>query len=582
MAKYLIMTEKDREYNKYEDLILLQKKALPYLVKVELAKKGKRIEALPEITFGFYEIEEKAKYLEGVYKCVMGQLTPYLNRIHGEEHNQRYWEIALGLFVFNLIYDFHSVYLELKQADRLCHDVMSCLEVDENADIYGWRNFFIEEPDANYFCTIAADILDVINVAFHVDVKRIARTAPHNLENLQRDPIWTGKALSRRMDSKTEVVLCTPYLSNEALDEIISASNAHIKLWGGRGRDILYSVLEKCINTDYKDRQALKWEKVDDEFINIILNSIIKHLPVPYCEGYKIMREQIEPLVSSCNAKVIASANAYFYSHPYNLWSAMMHEKGAKVCALQHGGNQEFPFESMMFDRIYLWGTTGDGGKTHSGIAGKLIGRRIFQKPSIERKELLYISTGVNRFRSQHISNVLFDIETQIKNKINFIKKISKNEEYTIKVREYMKDYGRDCVAHHLDTLHNVQMQDSKLIPLDIALERCSLCVVDNFQTVICEAIYLDVPTIFLCGILENIPLSEELKGLLHRFESEGLYFRDTDQAADYINSIKDPRAWWNEPRRKVLIDEFKYRYAYVPVNWAEQYVSMLYDWEND
>lgn len=145
-----------------------------------------------------------------------------------------------------------------------------------------------------------------------------------------------------------------------------------------------------------------------------------------------------------------------------------------------------------------------------------------------------------------------------------------------------MKDFGRDCVANHIDTLRNVQMQDSRFVPLDNALEECSLCVVDNFQTVICEAIYLDVPTILLCGILEDVPLPGELKDLLHRFESEGLYFRDIDRAADYISSIKDPRAWWNEPKRKALIDEFKYKYAYVPDDWAEQYVAMLYDWEDD
>lgn len=582
MAKYLILTENDQEYNQNENLILVQEKAIPYLLKNELIKKGKHVEALPEITFGPQEVSVKTKYLEGVYKYVMERLTSYLNRLHGEEHDQKFWEIAFGIFVPNLIYDFYDVYLELKQADELCHDAISSLEVDENADVYGWRNFLLEEPDANYFCTIAADILDVIDVSFQVNVKRTARTAPHSLEHLQRDAIWTPKELSRRMDSKTEVVLCTPYLSNEALDRIISASNGRVKLWSGRGRDIVYSVLEKCIDTDYKERRALNYEKTDDEFINVILNSIVNHLPVPYCEGYKIMREQVEPLVSSCNAKVVASANSYVYSHPYDLWSAMMYEKGAKVCAMQHGGNVEFRFESMIFDRVYLWGTATAGSKTHSGVAGKLIGRSISQKPPIERKELLFISTGFNRFRNEYLWPLSFSVEKQIKNKISFIEKISKSEEYTIKVREYMKDYGRDRVANHLDTLRNVQMQNSRLVPLDSALEECSLCVIDNYQTVILEAIYLDVPTIFVCGILDNVPLFEELRDLLRRFELEGLYFRDTDQAADYVNSIKDPRAWWNEPGRKALIDEFKHKYAYVPDDWAEQYVDMLYDWEND
>ena len=37
MAKYLILTENDQEYNQNENLILVQEKAIPYLLKNELS-----------------------------------------------------------------------------------------------------------------------------------------------------------------------------------------------------------------------------------------------------------------------------------------------------------------------------------------------------------------------------------------------------------------------------------------------------------------------------------------------------------------------------------------------------------------
>lgn len=595
---YLVCTADDREYLKYDKVILLHSGSLTHKQKKELETKGVEIQILPDILLDKEKVLANIEYVNSVFNKMMKFVTEYLNNLHHENHDDHFWNLAFGRYIYNAINLYYVRYLELKQASEMLPKSFTCIVVDEYRNDRFWpttydKNNSSDQGMACYY----ADLLESIDFDLSYNIERLEdavgkdfRPLPQRFYgDLDSSVIDFFKYIKRALiesffdsTNNTNIVINAPYIiDRKELFKLFAGSRRKIGLWRGRNKDFLYEVCFKHHDFNVYDRPIKGFEKTDDVFLNFLYKKIIYFIPMPFIEGYKDLKKALLPYYSMCNCSVAVSAGQYFYNNSYNLWTALMNEKGTKVYAYQHGGRygqcvDQQLHELITYDRFYLWGKSTPAEIYHSGIAVKLLGRKKWSYNVKYSKVILFcMGTKFRYMRSAYDSQAIHKKE-YVKNEVTFAEGINLDK-WKLVLREYMYDRGIEKLSDYLGHSNKYVWQDSKTVDLDNALSTCGLVVCDNLNTVVLEAWGLGIPTI-LVDDLEGAILYDDFKSELKVLMEVGLYFDDASQASSYINEIKDIYEWWMDVTRQTVLKDFCQKYIYIPTKWKSIYVDNILD----
>lgn len=592
--KYLVCTADDSAYKKYDDIVLLHEGSLTYHQRIELQKQGKSIEILPDIFFDSKESVQQIEYIYHLFDTVMNHITDYLNELHHESHSMRFWNLALGRYIFNAINLYYVRYLELRQASEIISKAKIHIDLKISREERAWPisyEAYIQSDQcmARFYTDLLRDMNWGFEFSIAEDILSEGSTLPlpeRFFDDIGDKPIDSLRRIKRNLvekyydsGSSTKIIVYAPYVINRgALRKLFFCSRKTMGMWNGRNSDILYNVCEPLLNYKLDERKKISFQNTDDSFLNFLLDHIVDFVPVTFIEGYESVKFQLKDYLS-CSCKSVVSAGQYFYNNVFNLWSALMDEKGANIFAYQHGGRYGQNVitqlhEVITYKRFYLWGKNTPKEIYHSGIAVKLMGRKNWKYKKEYSNVILFCLSEKHRYMMNAVDGCGMNKSEYVKDELIFVDSIDKNK-WMLLLRQFMFDKGCETLSDYKSEITDVIWQDSNQVGIDDAFSSCSLVVCDTFDTVALESFGLNHPTIVVDGF-KNILLYDDFIECLNKLKRVGLYFENAEEAATYINNIDDIYDWWMKPDRRDAVMEFQNKYVNIPKRWKEEYVKLF------
>ncbi len=576
---YLVLSHYDQEYiNRKEELVMLNRASILFEKKQELISNGVIIFRNPDIVFSKEEAYKRADWAMDLFRRIMKSLTLTMNDFHNVNHNQKFWSIAFGRRVWEVICNYLIHYLEIK---RVCKDYSEICTTILDSDNSSFVN--CEYSDYNRIL-LDYHIPSVLVIELGMGIKYSKSELRIEGSDDSIPKFFYVNSLIRKMmgyffqkifyaGNNTRIILDTPYISN--MKKLTLTSGFRIKETTKIFRDLykIYGHIVDKKGVGVNNELQLCGFEPKNELEAIIAKYIFCYIPDCFVSEYNNIEEDIFRLFYKCNAKVVGSANSFWYNDVFNLWAAHMSERGARVIAMEHGapGFSDLlsDFECEVYDWFLIWGNNVDYTRYKNCIPGMCIKQMDNDNGEILEKKpdrVLYIEDiGVanNHFisRQEHIN-----VEERIRNRHILYDVFGKDLKCELSIRMLNDE---EIVSHrytqeYIKEYNNIECHTMLDISYSDDIKASDICITDSIQTVWAELLAIDKPTILLVDIGGDI-LIDDAYDLIFRMKNKGLVFFAGDECAYYIESINNIREWWLAPQRHSLVEEFCYKYSYLP-----------------
>ena len=529
------------------------------------------------------KLYEAYRYTAKVFDKLMPQVANAMNIIHKSKHNERYWKIIVGPWLFHyidILYDRSTALKTFLDQKRL----FTTIKLSERSFITpesGFEFLSLAREDA-YNLQLFSRILDHLFPnkfeAKELAVRHIKPAVKQKWTVLLKGRV--NKAISDlilNLRAKNgNIAMKSPYFPDKDLIKILQKTGA-----------TLLEDINPDLNptkTDPKIRDGFVFcDDKDDDFISMITHLIKTDIPKCYIEGY----------LNICSAggkypaaKAVLSANSWYFDEPFKVWAAQRAEEGAFLVGLQHGGNYGSDlfirfedYEKSIVDRYYTWGWVNRDDRKNivPFYANKLIDNRMLEANNT-LKGVLLVSTGTPRYlyrmnviNSYHSAHYL-DLQ------LRFAAALGKDLRGALTVRLYQEDLGAEDDLRWRERFSDVKLERAQ-IPYWESVKTSRLIICDHLSTTFLEALSAGKPTVLFWDPDVQL-IRPEVKEYYEGLRKAGVLFDDPEAAAQTVKNIYyDVESWWNEDKRQKIIMRFCEKFALKskdPVNeWTKELVKI-------
>ncbi len=573
---YLVLSDFDPYYDKQHDsLILLSYQTLLSKQKQELNCAGISYAYNSDIKYTKHEAEYYTERVINLYRRIIKSISSSLNEYNCVDHGERFWTIAVGRKVWETIVTYLLYYKQIKMVSKEYINLKTTIMNHEDSFFDTFENHY-------YFVLwrylVPSTLISSIDFGIDYNLASITMRSDYPIiSDNTEDKISTLTKIKRDLyrvfflaGNKTEIILDTPYVPN--MKELTLTSGFRIKETTEVFND-LYIKYESRVDKRISKPTSLNNFEYEDELERVISENIFYYIPDIFTDKFEIIEESIYPLYSKCKAKVVGSANSYWYNDIYNLWAAHMSENGAKVISIEHGGPNVHDFVSDFECETFDWHMVMGNYTSFPRFSNVLPGMCIKQinnmnSPFSEnaRRRILFLE-DIDRYLVHYISCFDFaGVDHRIDMRLCFYDYIGKSDESDLVIRHLNSEYNisNDYIDCYVEQYNNISSHSMNEVPYYIDIDSADICVVDSIQTVWGELLPIGKPTILLVD-LEGDPLIDDAYDLVTRMKDCGLVFFDGKECARYLESIKNIQDWWHEKQRQGLIQEFCDKYSYLP-----------------
>jgi putative transferase (TIGR04331 family) len=530
---------------------------------------------------------EAYSYVNALYERLLPVLGGALNEVHGENHNNRYWAIIIGPFLFHYIHIIYDRYLLLKTILDKYQDITTIGLSEESFVVpLNTIDFINSVCDDPYNLQLCTKILSAIGKSFP---RKNLEITP--LKRANNGGMGSACAIFKKSIKEALNAAALAFQDNRQI--ILKCSNFDLyttfrliyktkgRVWPCFEEDICLSEFQ----TDRRKRKKLGdlgFER--DEFESVMQNMLPFEIPQCYIEGYKIIIKEVEKKYPK-NCQAIMSANGWFRMEAFKQWAAASSEEGKMLIGAQHGGGYGslacLPFENYelsVTDRFYSWGWEQEHGNSRivPMPATKLAGRKAIGACN-DKEGIVLAVTGTSRYfyRFEGITNYVFD--DYISWQIRFIEAVSPDLKNKIRFRAYAEDYGWDHIQRLKDHNCGVTVETWK-VPLVKCLKNCRIYVCDNLSTTYLEALSADKPTILFWNP-DIFQLRTEAQPYYDLLREAGILHHSPESAASALNAAyRDAEGWWNAPERQAARKRFCHRFGRTSPDAIDQWAEELKD----
>lgn len=304
-------------------------------------------------------------YIQSVTKCLLGEVSKELNKLHSVQYSEKQWGIILGHWLsryvslaFNRYFTIESVFND--------YDISSTIVLEYN-------KYSLATCDSLEFIWASND--DVWN---HVFFSKVLRFLECKVETKKGDKCLTRfshpvdeDALKKSIYSKaSNVVKKTLSLFNKQSDAFIVNSYLPVK------EEIkLYLSLGQCpqfwsspplepFEPEKKLRKHLDFSYSEMGFEKFVRELLSEVIPSCYVEGFIDLQETVKRLPWPKQPKFIYTANNFDVDEVFKLWVAERIEKGVPYYVGQHGAGYgthkyfqtQYAPEQVVADKFITWG----------------------------------------------------------------------------------------------------------------------------------------------------------------------------------------------------------------------------------
>ena len=480
---------------------------------------------------------------------VLSVLTGFLNALHDERHDVRYWRILLGPWLFHFTHALYDRFRLLERAlDSHPRFVTRVLATDSWVTPRDWADYTYLVFGDGYNLQLFSQLFATAGHRFPAATHAVR---PHR-------PASAGGAASRLRGALRRVYgTCLAALGAGRPVLIHGSRLRRSEIW----RLVLATRLrvwpfEPPLETDpVAPDRAMRSELATltvtgaDRFTTRLLAALPVNLPVVYLEGYRRLRAQTAA-VRRGRPRVVVSGLGWKSNERFKCVAADAAERGGRLIGLQHGGSSwvmdHSPMDRHMtqvVDEYWSWGCEGPGLAPAPDPRLSQVCARSPRRPGSDGA--LFVGTMFTRFvtsfRSQPIGG---QVAAYIGDQAAFFAALSRGERGRFLVRLYPHELGWRNRARLRDAVPDLRFDDFSR-SFDERLSDSALVVVDNLQTAFVEALCANRP-----GVLFYDPrvwaMASAAAPVLAQLAAAGILQPSPAEAARQVSRVLEaPRVWW-------------------------------------
>ncbi len=504
-------------------------------------------------------------------------------RLFSKEHGEKYWNyLYKGWLLDYLMFWFQAYHQLTETAKKYGGFETSLYGVKEYPPLYSALCPVKGKEDV-YYSLIYSRILDVIKDRYNIKV-------------VYKDHPGGGEIFPYSVKDRDPIKKAEPSFSNRLYKFLFGRCpvQAYEDVMGDDPRRLKFSTLGKVFFNwalnDRVDASAFKYDrelrgkiKLDivpkDEFEEVVLSCLVFNMPVAGVEAYKAIEDNMERLYKYVPEVILTyTVGGIDYD---GIYIADMQERGAKIYTIFRYSdpyllNRKYFYSPTVYaDKEYMPAKDNTSRNVMTPMYTYAKNRKRLDE--YERKYIRFFERGETEFRYRgfqpfnltdsgvlnRMRQVNFDFFENLseKTKKELIYRVREYDDYGMP--EYLaKNHPQILLDHGFMTNEQKNSYGGKLTEIlyDTKLAICETLT----TTVFLESVTRGIPTVILnYDYLDDTYYDEEILGYHKRLKEAGVLYDDGKAAAEFVNSCDDFSAWWNEPKRKELIDAIIDRYAF-------------------
>ena len=515
---------------------------------------------------------------QSISESVFQNLVRELNRVHGTNHPERFWRIVCGAWFLQ----FAQVwYLRWKVAGEVFreHGELNCRRIDVK-----WQELLpVTHDEASLL--FATDIWNHIAycdafkfVARSGQVETVITSQDRNRELAEYRAVINYGLPSQSAKSKLEsvlaklsprpkVVLAGVVQSRAALVAMHLRLGVLPRLWRFTAK-----LTPQPVNESLRGQLNFSQDS-DGGFAKFLSNSISRHLPTVYLEGFKdLLTQTFSENDLSKPPRAIFTNTLLHRSEQFKLWSATFVTQGkTKLFSGQHGGGYLVSrfvswgeeYELSVVDKFLSWGkyqnekiiTSACVQSVSESFEPNQKGNLLVVLGPITRNSDIYGMLGVQsnsdyfKFLDELVSSLSGEVRAQ-----TIVR--PKSASQTRKPARVSSDQVVNIFSTSVDI-------DDGGVGLNQRLMSSRLAVVTYNETTIPTNMMFGFPTIALWDP-KYVRLNIQAEEIYHKMYEAKILFYSPQLAAEHITRIwSDVENWWNSPQVRLARENYCNHYAY-------------------
>ena len=515
---------------------------------------------------------------QSISESVFQNLVRELNRVHGTNHPERFWRIVCGAWFLQ----FAQVwYLRWKVAGEVFreHGELNCRRIDVK-----WQELLpVTHDEASLL--FATDIWNHIAycdafkfVARSSQVETVITSQDRNRELAEYRAVINYGLPSQSAKSKLEsvlaklsprpkVVLAGVVQSRAALVAMHLRLGVLPRLWRFTAK-----LTPQPVNESLRGQLNFSQDS-DGGFAKFLSNSISRHLPTVYLEGFKdLLTQTFSENDLTKPPRAIFTNTLLHRSEQFKLWSATFVTQGkTKLFSGQHGGGYRVrrylgwneDYELSVVDKFLSWSKNCFEPKIVSACVQSVSesfepnqkGNLLVVLGPITRNSDIYGMLGVQsnsdyfKFLDELVSSLSGEVRAQ-----TIVR--PKSASQTRKPARVSSDQVVNIFSTPVDI-------DDGGVGLNQRLMSSRLAVVTYNETTIPTNMMFGFPTIALWDP-KYVRLNTQAEEIYHKMHEAKVLFYSPQLAAEHITRIwSDVENWWNSPQVRLARENYCNHYAY-------------------
>ena len=513
-------------------------------------------------------------YLEQFYERLLASLTITLNHYHNVDYSTRYWRIVLGPWLLTYVSAVWNRWESLRIA----------------FEEYEFDETILLNPDIEYEAPSshlnAMNLIANSHLWNHMLYARILKTSyskkikftnkvyyrtdyshesTHNARKKTLKYIaisWIDRLLGS-IQNNHKIALVTSYFDLRSLVKISLKIGQIPRLYTEFDKVIK---MPKILSSDRKLTLDLMCQS---QFENFVRCNVLLDAPVPYIEGYRVIRSNAFHILPNC--KVIFDANSYWYNELFKKWCAETVELGGRLIVSEHGSSlqskyQSFSHESKISDIYVVWRKALKKNQIQLP-PNKMVNR---SKGKSNGDCLAIIGVEFPLYGARYCSGTISTLTLyDYHQKLEFINMLNFNIRKLVKIRQ-KKDGNWEINKRYSDKLGEEVLSSSSNLLEEFNNSKIIVCTYP--ETTFFEAMHSKIPTILLYK-KEYWELHPEFDDLVRKMKLANIIFSDPVSASSHINRIwNDPRLWWDSQTVIDVRKEFFDQCGRVDGDWLDQW----------
>ena len=493
---------------------------------------------------------------------IMDIMTPVLNRYHDVKHSADYWTAFSWFWMQNLIVNWIELYRSIEYVLQKYPDIMLVAYVDHKYDVakYGHRenysNTYIRQLlGLQLFKELAPNNNVIINNCKEYE-ELSARPITNDLSGGLKKYIWK---IYRRLSRKAPI--------NIMYNQIMKAKQLRLFFvgrvyWKSQGESIyITNEINSCAREKYIRFFEKKGGKSCEE---TLIKHLYENLPVMLWEDYSNIR-----MVSVRDYKYFPKVILYHGFDPVQMeFLARRKEQGTIIVMASHSFEEDFRVlpvsDKTAYDKKYIWIATHLCNEKMC-LAGKSYFYDEMEQVDYKKNvNIIYFSYGMERYNGCAIA---FD-ERESMN----AKQMTKRN--ICFFRELNKQLRKMVIYRHRDStnwgyVETLKKSFSEITVDGSFLENSFMSFENRIRSARMSIIESVHSSTFFHSLLYGVPAiiidNNEYRGfftdavcdLLEPLKQVGVWVDTPEEAANIVNEhYDDIDIWWNDPKRKSVIDD--------------------------